>query len=166
MKILLIIILTALSLGFCLGQEQEGITTIILVRHAEKLDDGTRDPNLSPKGEERAINLKAKFEHTGINAIYSTPYKRTINTVTPLSEAIGIDIQEYNPSQEGFIDAIYTANIGKMIIVSGHSNTTPMAVNELIKSNKYENIDHDQYGRIFIVTVTGTLKTKVLEIQY
>ncbi len=166
MKTLFIIVLTVLSFDFCHGQEQSSITTIILVRHAEKLDDGTNNPNLSFDGKQRALKLKSMLVHSDINAIYSTPYKRTMSTVDSIAKTIGLEIQEYNPVEKNFIQSIYHQNIGKTILVSGHSNTTPYAVNSLIGIEKYKNIDHDEYGRIFIVTITDTSKTSVLEIQY
>jgi phosphohistidine phosphatase SixA len=148
------------------SQDTGNITTIILVRHAEKIEDGSKNPKLTSEGETRAEKLKTKFEKAGISAIYSSPYHRTMNTVKPLSETLGLEIQEYNPSGKDFIQAIYKSNIGKTIIVSGHSNTTPTAVNSLLNEERYENIEHNEYGRIFIVTIVDSDKKGVLEIQY
>lgn len=47
-----------LLIGFQ-AQSQLKVTTVILVRHAEKMVDCTRDPELSPAGKERADRLKA-----------------------------------------------------------------------------------------------------------
>lgn len=166
MRTLLIILIATLTLTISYGQEEGDITTIILIRHAEKLSDGTNNPDLSPEGKDRALKLQTKFAQAGITAIYSTPYQRTMNTVTPLSKTLGIDIQEYNPSDKNFIQSIYRQNMGNTILVSGHSNTTPFAVNSLIGEEKYKDIHHDEYGRIFIVTISDKSKTSVLEIQY
>ena len=144
MRTLLIALLAALAFNFSYAQEDSGITTIILIRHAEKLSDGTKNPDLSPEGKERAQILKNKFANSGITSIYSTPYKRTMNTVAPLSEALGIDVQEYNPSEKTFIQSIYRQNKGTTILVSGHSNTTPFAVNSLIGEQQYKDIEHEE----------------------
>jgi len=166
MKTLIITLLAVLSFNICQAQSAEDITTIILVRHAEKMDDGTKDPDLTPEGENRALKLKAMLMKSGIDAVYSTPYKRTMATASPIAEATSLTIQEYNPSNKDFINSIYQKNKGQTVLVSGHSNTTPMAVNTLLKMEKYENIAHEEYGRIFIVTISATEQTSVLEIQY
>jgi broad specificity phosphatase PhoE len=166
MKTLLIALLTIASFNIGQAQSPEDITTIILVRHAEKMDDGTNDPDLSADGKTRALKLKSIFMKSAIDAIYSTPYKRTMQTASPIAAALALSIEEYNPSNKDFIDIIYQANKGKTVLVSGHSNTTPMAVNTLLKMDKYEHIGHEEYGRIFIVTISGAGKSSVLEIQY
>ncbi len=165
MRNLIILLLISLFSSSVYSQEKDVITTIILVRHAEKKSDGTKNPDLTDEGVERANRLKTKFEKSGITAIYSSPYKRTLSTVLPLSQAIGFDIIEYNPSEDNFINKIYQQNIGKTVLVSGHSNTTPMAVNQLLGKEKYKDIAHEEYGRIFIVTITSDNRS-VLEIQY
>ncbi|MEX2234300.1 MAG: hypothetical protein WD824_19200 [Cyclobacteriaceae bacterium] len=39
-------------------EKDSGITTFILIRHAEKGDDGTRDPDLKAEGNERVNNQR------------------------------------------------------------------------------------------------------------
>ena len=63
------------------------ITTIILVRHAEKIiDPNNPDVDLSAAGQARAQEIARMFGDAGINAIYATQYQRTQETVKPLSE--------------------------------------------------------------------------------
>src|SRR5260370_35463042 len=67
------------------------ITTVILVRHAEKIiDPNNADPDLSPAGQARAQELVHMFGDAGINAIYATQYKRTQETVKPLADKLGL----------------------------------------------------------------------------
>src|SRR5687767_7650121 len=77
------------------AQHDKKITTFILVRHAEKADDGTDDPDLKPEGYERASKIVSMFKNTSIDAIYSTRYKRAKNTVTPLAREKGMEIMLY-----------------------------------------------------------------------
>src|SRR5882762_5377478 len=85
---------------------QKPITTIILVRHAEKGDDGTKDPELTDAGKQRAESLAKLLSKAKVDAIYSTAFKRTQNTVTPLAQQKGLTIETYNPSKLEEIDAL------------------------------------------------------------
>ena len=65
---------------------QRPVTTIILVRHAEKIiDPSNNDVDLSPAGQARAHEIVRRFGDAGVNAIYATQYKRTQQTVKPLA---------------------------------------------------------------------------------
>ena len=57
--------------------------TLYLVRHAEKQADGSRDPNLTEAGEQRAKFLAAWLKNKQIGDIYSSGYQRTIGTARP-----------------------------------------------------------------------------------
>jgi len=141
--------------SFAAVNAQEELTTFILIRHAEKADDGTNNPGLTSVGSERAERLKDLLSDTNVAAIYSTPFKRTINTVTPLAAAKGLEIQEYNPRGKEFIVNMLKDNAGKTIVVSGHSNTTPVVANILLGNKQFENLTEHEYGKIFIVTVSS-----------
>src|SRR5215212_4100843 len=63
------------------------VTTVILVRHAEKkIEPANPDPDLAPEGVARAQEIARIFGNAGINAIYATHYKRTQQTVKPLAD--------------------------------------------------------------------------------
>src|SRR5215831_19794894 len=73
------------------------VTTIIIVRHAEKIiDPNNPDVDLSPAGQARAQELARMFGDAGINAIYATQYKRTQETVKPLADKLGLPITMVN----------------------------------------------------------------------
>lgn len=75
-----------LLLVACSSFAQQPVTTFILVRHAEKdMTQSTPDPDLSAEGHARARRLALLFEKTEIAAVYSTPFKRTRQTVEPLA---------------------------------------------------------------------------------
>lgn len=140
-------------------------TTFILVRHAEKADDGTRDPALSEAGNARAQNLLKALNKTSINAIYSTNYKRTRQTVTPLATEKKLEILTYDGLKMEQIDQMLTDHAGGTILVVGHSNTVPAVANYL-SGQTYKNFDDSEYGNLIIVTLTEKGKGKVTWLTY
>jgi len=63
--------------------------TIYLVRHGEKMP-GVGDPPLSPNGRAQATKLARYFQSIGVDAIYSSPYKRTVETSQIIADNLGI----------------------------------------------------------------------------
>lgn len=73
------------------GQDQK-ITTFILLRHAEKISDGSSDPDLKQEGIDRAFRLATLLKNANVAAIYSTDFKRTRNTVAMLAKDKGLEV--------------------------------------------------------------------------
>lgn len=143
------------------------ITTFIVIRHAEKSKEESKDPELSPEGAERSKKLARMLHDAGVTAIYSTNYKRTRNTVMPLSTEKGIDIQLYESFTSVTIDEVIGKYPGGTIVISGHSNTVPGIVNLLIGNNKFQNLDDSNYSAMFIVSVAERGKVaSVTQLQY
>lgn len=131
-------------------------TTFILVRHAEKMDDGTQNPELTADGNQRAERL-AEWLQTNyeIAGIFSTAYKRTTLTAMPAAQIFGHEVQTYDfKDPAGFLKNLAEAHKGKNLLIVGHSNTVPYFVNLLTGQNKLEALSEDVYDQIFIVTVT------------
>lgn len=130
-------------------------TTFVLMRHAEKAKDDPRDPSLNEKGEQRALAIAELFKRTTPAALYATSYKRTQATLAPLADSLNLEILTYDLSNEHMIEEILEEHQGGLIFISGHSNTTPALVNQLIGTNRYETLAEDDYGTMFWVTITG-----------
>ena len=146
--------LLLLAITITIGSFAQQSTTFILVRHAEKLADDPKDPNLSKEGEQRAQELKELLGRSGISVIYSTPFKRTRSTVQPIASALDLEIMDYMPNDpKALIDQMLAKHQGATILVSGHSNTTPMLANVLLGKEKYAQFDDGDYGNILIITV-------------
>lgn len=146
---------------------QDSLTTLILVRHAERANDGTQDPDISDAGKDRAKRLAALLRNTTVDAIYSTNYKRTMNTALPLLEMKGITVRTYEAMSAHAIDRILESHKGRTVAIVGHSNTTPWVVNYILGKEAYKNFSDDDYGNVLIVTVPGDRKlSKVLWIRY
>jgi broad specificity phosphatase PhoE len=142
-------------------------TVIYLVRHAEKEKDGTRDPNLTKAGFERAEKLRKILENTAIDHVFSTDYKRTNLTAKPTAEAFGKTIKSYNPRDlVGFAQEIKAKYSGKTSLVVGHSNTTPHLVNALAGIKQFTDIDESDYGHFFVVSINEKGKAEVFDLQF
>ena len=139
---------------------QHKTTTIYFIRHAEKADS-SKNPDLSSVGLERAAHWGKIFSETTFDAIYSTDFKRTQQTVAPTAENKKLDITLYDAKSLDF-DKFKTDNLGKTILVVGHSNTTPDFVNKLINQNVYAAIEDTNFGNLYIVTLNGDQVTHLL----
>lgn len=139
--------------------------TIYVVRHAEKAvvpASADRmmasDPPLSTAGEQRAEALKSLLANNNIREIYSTPYKRTVATVTPLSNATGVAIVNYSPRPDSTNAMISRVLAGKKgnVVIAGHSNTVDDIVNGIAgKSVIGGDLPDSVYNALFILRVKG-----------
>ncbi|MDD7914012.1 SixA phosphatase family protein [Polaribacter ponticola] len=142
----------------------EKTTTYYLIRHAEKdrSDITNRNPNLNFDGEKRAQNWSNFFKEISLDAVYSTKYNRTIQTATPTSQDKKIEIQFYNPNN--LYDSVFKENTkGKVVLIVGHSNTTPAFANAILEENKYNDMDDKDNASLFIISVKGNKKTGKIE---
>lgn len=142
-------------------------TTFIIIRHAEKESTGS-DPNLSADGILRAEELKRILAGISVNAIYSTTYNRTKQTVTPLATAKGIAVTEYATSTPyaQLTNEIRTANRGKTVVIVGHSNTVPDILKEMSNNGFSVTINESQYDNLFIVSLPDSLSPTVTHLKY
>lgn len=148
------------------AQEQQTITTIILVRHAEKEFDEGGDPELTAEGEARAKRLAEVLHDVDIDAVYSTPFKRTRLTVTPLASDRSLEVQNYNPFKLEDVMDIINNNKGKTLVFSGHSNTTPLVLNMLVDEDRYRQLAETDCDNLYIVSYLEKGKARVLQLQY
>ncbi len=143
------------------------VTTIILVRHAEKIiDPNNPDVDLSAAGQARAQEIARVFGDAGINAIYATQYKRTQETVKPLSEKIGVPVTIVNSkSTADLLAQIRARHSGQTIFVAGHNNTVPEVIAAL-GGPQYPIIPETEYDSLYLVTIYRTGKAKVVKMKY
>jgi len=163
MKYLITLLLFS-SLSFVNAQTT---TTFILVRHAEKADDGTKDPDLTEAGNARTNKLASLLKKSEIDAIYSTAYKRTRNTVAPLATSKGISVTDYEAFKTEAIDGMLKKHSGGTIVIAGHSNNIPWIANYLTGKETYKDFADTEYENLLIVTVIEKGKnTKVVWLSY
>ena len=71
---------------------------LLLIRHGlpiriENKDGAPADPPLSDEGQEQAAKLARWLSSETIHCVYSSPMRRAVETATPLTAALGIDIK-------------------------------------------------------------------------
>ena len=143
------------------------ITTVIVVRHAEKnIEPANPDPDLSPAGQVRAQEIARIFGDAGVQAIYATQYKRTQQTVAPLASRLGLSVTAVDAKQSAELTRrILSNNRGQTVFVAGHNNTTPEIVN-LLSGENYPQIPESEYDNMFVVLIYRFGKAKVLKVKY
>jgi len=143
------------------------VTTVILVRHAEKnIEPNNQDPDLAPAGFERAQEIARIFGDSGINAIYATQFKRTQQTVKPLADRARLPVTVLEASQtDALVSQIQTNHRGQTVFVAGHNNTVP-AVVSMLSGETYPLISESEYDNLYIVTIYRFGKAKVVKMKY
>jgi broad specificity phosphatase PhoE len=143
------------------------VTTVILVRHAEKkIEPNNPDPDLAPDGVARADEIARMFANAGISTIFATQYKRTQETVKPLSDRIHVPVTVLDSNQtEEVVKRIQTSLRGQTIFIAGHNNTVP-AIASALSGENFPVIPESEYDNVFIVTVYRFGKAKVIKLKY
>lgn len=146
------------------GQE---ITTYYLIRHAEKdlSDKSNRNPHLTEVGKERALAWKAIFKEIAFDKIYSTAYHRTQETAVPTAEDHQLVVESYDPRDLYNLE-FKSATHGKIVLVVGHSNTTPRLANAILGKKIYTDIDERIHGNLYIIQrIDNTTSSQLLSLE-
>ena len=167
----IIVIYTALAIGLAWFLESQATTTVIFVRHAEKASIPADDPGLSLAGQQRVAELTRQLVDAdvvaGVDAIYSTPFRRTEETVRPIADALGLPVNSYDAADtEAIMEYIVREHKGKIILVAGHSNTVPVLIGNMGASKKVPEIAENEYDNIYIVSIPWFGKTKTIRLRY
>jgi broad specificity phosphatase PhoE len=161
------ILFLLLLLSLTTRAQTKSLTTIYLVRHAEKVtDDPTnKNPLLTKSGANRAISLAKTLEKSSIHNIYSSNYKRTTATAKPLAKKLKKQIKIYNLKElKTEAQTILKDNKGKNALIVGHSNTVLETIEALGGKRPFEAISDQDYDYLFQVSIApdGTMNVKVM----
>lgn len=121
-----------------------------LIRHAEKdrSNSSNKDPELIQKGLERSQRWAQYFDSIPLSGVYSTAYRRTLQTALPTAtnKALSPIIYQANALLD---DSFYVnAQSGHWLIV-GHSDTTPYWANALLKTDSLSDIPDSINSRVY-----------------
>ena len=154
-----------------LGRKAD-ITTVVVVRHAEKGTDSPYDPTLNAAGQRRAEALASALDGAGVSAIYSTQFKRTLATAEPLAKHYGLKVIERPITQANgtsyagdLARDVLAQQRGKTVVIVGHSNTVPDIVWAFghIPITPLTDADYDQ---LFIIEVPGEGPARLFKVRY
>jgi broad specificity phosphatase PhoE len=170
-RIQIIVAYIAVAIGLAWFFESQATTTVIFIRHAEKDLTQLDNPGLSDQGRVRVAELTRQLIDAdvvaGIDAIYSTSYRRNTETVQPLAKILNLEINYYNPTEnEEVLENILDNHKGKIILVVAHSNTVPILIADLGASKNVPPIAEYEYDNIYIVSIPWFGKTKTIRLRY
>ncbi len=138
-------------------------TTVILIRHAE------RDNffNITAQGRERAKALVDAVSDMGITAIYSPDLERNIDTVKPLANHLGIDINLMprisKPMVNKIINDILTKHMGEVVLLVGNGSGNLRALHQRMGGT---GDGPYQYGDLYIYSISEKRPVKVVKSRY
>ncbi|MGD9264457.1 MAG: phosphoglycerate mutase family protein [Lysobacterales bacterium] len=149
--------LLLLALGLCLALTPPtsfaSEFTLYLVRHAEKQDDGSRDPALTAEGQQRADKLAAWLEDKSIENVWSSDFQRTRDTALPTAGKLGLGLNLYDPLKHPVLIRNLLGQRHTALVV-GHSNTIPKLARMLCEC-EIADMDEDEYDRLIVITGNG-----------
>ena len=148
---LMIVILT-LGINCTTADAQRAI---ILVRHSERLDSSSDSP-LSDVGRARSERLASELKDAGITAIYTSQYRRTIETAEPLAKALGIKPEVVAANEQPkLLERLRTVNRNDVVLIVGHGNTVPALIKDL-GAKEEVTIAESEYSNLFILVPGST----------
>jgi phosphohistidine phosphatase SixA len=172
----LIALLLLSQLAFA-QQTAEPVTTVFLIRHAERADEPRQDPPLTEKGVARSEALARLLSTAGVKAIYTSQFARTKLTAEPLAKQLGVTATpislKLNPSNpraiadestKETVDKIMSQAGGSVLVV-GHSNSIPDVI-KMLGGDVVPTIDEKKFDDLFVVTVYANGKAKVIHLKY
>ncbi|HEY5849178.1 MAG TPA: histidine phosphatase family protein [Lysobacter sp.] len=163
MKLALPVLLTIALLGGCTTTPPPA-TTFILVRHAEKVPDGSKDPELTAAGLARADALAVRLADVPLVAVYSTGYRRTQQTAAPTARGHGLTVTTYDAkaSAADVSSRLRREHAGQSVLVVGHSNTIP-GIAAALCSCAVAEMSEAEYDRLTTVHIDADGKATLEE---
>lgn len=168
-KTLIMLLAFALVAAAAAASAYAQATTVIVVRHAEKVDDSA-DPLLSEAGKARAVALADALADANVAVVLTTQYQRTRLTGAVAAERAGVTPQQVpaaNPIQDHLraLADIVQANAGRTILIVGHSNTVPLIVRAL-GGPDVGAIADSEYDNLYLLTLDAGAAPKLVRAKY
>ena len=135
-------------------------TTIILIRHAEKRQAMASDGSyLLPEGQARARALVDAVADMGVTAIYSPKLGRNLQTVEPLADKLGIEINVKKDLNmfgvDELADEILSEHPGGVVLFVGNVSGNLMAMHAYLGGEGKGPVNYGDMA-IFKISDQGT----------
>ena len=147
-------------------------TTVILVRHAEKVTTNPQDPDpgLTPAGEQRARDLAALLRDRHVSAVITTQLARTRLTGEPTAAAahVTVDSVQVGRDIEAHTAAVASrvrGHAGHTVLVVGHSNTIPRIIAAL-GGPALTDICDGAYSNVFTLVIPASGEPRLTHGHY
>jgi phosphohistidine phosphatase SixA len=186
----LALLLILASCGICAGQTTEAagkpagndngdvkVTTVFLVRHAEKADAPAQDPPLNEAGRARAEALARLLEKSGVKAIYTSQFLRTKETGEAVAKRLGVPAsvvplsskpdKPREVSEQSIRELVskVEGHAGEAVLIVGHSNSVPDVI-RMLGGDVVPKIEESSFDNLFVVTVYARGRAKVVHLKY
>lgn len=125
-------------------------TTVLLVRHAERLN-ATDTTSLSVPGLRRADSLAYVVGSAGVQVIFVSDRVRTQQTAAPAAAALGLTLVVIAMHDTNALVDSIRARSGQVIMVVGHSDTLFIIIRKLGVASP-PGIASDAFDNLFVVT--------------
>jgi 2,3-bisphosphoglycerate-dependent phosphoglycerate mutase len=160
LAVLIFAFLTAIAFA------QVPVTTVILVRHAEKVMDAGDDPGLTEAGQTRAERLALILSACNLRGVYSSQWGRSRLTAVPTAKEFGLQITQIDAKEsKKLAEDILLQHPGQTVLVVGHSNTLSEIV-QALGGGSIPDIGDNDYDNMFVISVYAPQKASVLLLKY
>ncbi|MEJ2079527.1 MAG: phosphoglycerate mutase family protein [Acidobacteriota bacterium] len=162
---LLLTVATLWTLSCASALEPGRGTTVVLVRHGERVDD-SEDAALSPLGLARAQDLADVLQRADVKALFATEFRRTQEMLQPLADRFQLKIQEVPADQpKHLVDTIFEDYEGQLVVVATHGDRIAEIMRLLGVSPEESSVDA-RYDDLFVVTEIGDGRASLLRLSY
>ncbi|MFC1531006.1 phosphoglycerate mutase family protein [Gemmatimonadota bacterium] len=152
-------------LGGALQAQAQDPTTVLVVRHAEKVSEAS-DAVLSEVGWKRARELQRVTADVGVSVLVASQYARAQQTLQPIADRLELEILVHDAGDsEGLARRIVADHAGEVVLVSGHSNTVTAIVAALGAPEPPPVEDWD-YDDLFVVTIGPGQNARAVHLSY
>jgi broad specificity phosphatase PhoE len=140
---------------------------VFLMRHAEQASGADADdPPLTETGQRRAKALVTVLKDAGLTAIYTSEAQRTIQTATPLAQALQIESKSMSRRDiDGLLERLRTQHADGRVLIISHSLTIPHLLKALGHPEEVM-IERTEYDRLFVIVPKPTGPPLVFVVRF
>ncbi|MCA1614502.1 MAG: histidine phosphatase family protein [Acidobacteria bacterium] len=160
---------------------RQPVTTILLVRHAERQESppapgecpppglgltASEGTSITEAGRERAAQLAHVAGEAGVSAVYVSEVCRSQWTAKPLADKAGVPVVQMSAADvEGLVNHVLANHRGRTVLVSSHSNRAPQIISAFGAAPAPTVADTD-YDNFWVITVPRFGPARLVLLKY